>query len=121
MSFSRKPEIYKGNTAFKGSFGTDAASSEWTITDRPYWVGKGYGWPRDILMVASFIGSHFMNEVTAYKSTVNSVAYKVSEGYSMKETIRGLKANTSVEDYLARNLPLQVQPPEKNSRVQKSF
>jgi hypothetical protein len=102
MSFTRKPEFYKGNTAFKGSFGTNAATSEWTITDRPYWVGKGYGWPRDILMVASFIGSHFMNEVTAFKSTVNSVAYKVSEGYSMKETIRGVKANTSVDDFLAR-------------------
>jgi hypothetical protein len=104
MSFTRKPEIYKGNTAFKGSFGTSAATSEWTITDRPYWVGKGYGWPRDILMVASFIGSHFMNEVTAYKSTVNSVAYKISEGYSMKETIRGVKASTSVDDFLARIL-----------------
>jgi hypothetical protein len=101
-SYTRKPEIYKGNPAFKGSFGTDAATSEWTQTNRPYWVAKGYGWPNDILMVCSGLGSHFMNEVTAYKSTVNSVAFKVSEGYSMKETLRGVKANTTVDDFLAR-------------------
>lgn len=103
-SYTRKPEIYKGNPAFKGSFGTDNATSEWTQTNRAYWVGKGYSWPNDILMVCSGLGSHFMNEVTAYKSTVNSVAYKVSDGYSMNETIRGVRTNTTVEDFLARIL-----------------
>jgi hypothetical protein len=45
-----------------------------------------------------------MNEVTVYKSTINSVAYKVSEGYGPDETIRGVKSNTTVDDFLSRIL-----------------
>jgi hypothetical protein len=104
MSFARKPHIYKGNPEFKGSWGTNPDDSEWLRTDRPYWVARGYGWPNDILMITSGIGSHFMNEVTSYKSTVASVQYKVSEGYSMTETIRGVVANTSVDEFLSRIL-----------------
>lgn len=104
MAFTRKPHINKGNTEFKGSFGTNWDDSEWTMTDRPYWVSRGYGWPADILMITSGIGSHFMNEMTAYKSTVASVNYKVSEGYSMEEEIKGVTENTSVEEFLSRIL-----------------
>jgi hypothetical protein len=104
MSFGRKPHIYKGNPEFKGSFGTNPDDSEWLRTDRPYWVARGYGWPNDILMITAGIGSHFMNEVTAYKSTVASVQYKVSEGYSMNEEIRGVTQNTTVEEFLSRIL-----------------
>ncbi len=104
MSFTRKPHIYKGNTEYKGSFGTNDSDSEWMFADRPYWVSRGYGWPNDILMICSGLGSHFMNEVTVYKSTINSVAYKVSDGYGNDETIRGVKANTTVDDFLTRIL-----------------
>lgn len=102
MAFIRKPHINKGNPVFKGSWGTNPDDSEWLRNDRPYWVARGYGWPNDILMITSGIGSHFMNEVTAYKSTVASVQYKVSEGYSMTETIRGVVVNTTVDDFLSR-------------------
>ncbi len=104
QSFTRKPHIYHGNTEFKGSFGTNDDDSEWFYADRPYWVSRGYGWPVDILMICSGLGSHFMNEPTAYKSTINSVAYKVSEGYGPDETLRGVKANTTVDDFLTRIL-----------------
>ena len=33
IGYTRKPEIYKGNPEFKGSFGTDEATSEWTMVD----------------------------------------------------------------------------------------
>lgn len=103
-SFTRKSHIYKGNPQFKGSFGTNDDDSEWLFADRAYWVSRGYGWPVDILMICSGLGSHFMNEVTVYKSTINSVAYKVSEGYGPDETLRGVKANTTVDDFLTRIL-----------------
>jgi hypothetical protein len=95
-SYIRKPEIQQGNPVFKGSFGTDAATSEWTRTDRPYYQARGVGWPNDILFITEDIGSHFMNEVTFYKSTVSSLVYKISDGYSWEETIRGVAAESDV-------------------------
>jgi hypothetical protein len=99
--YVRKPDIYKGNPEFKGSFGTDAATSEWIFTDRAYYDARNVGWPNDILFVADGIGSHFMNDVTVYKSTVSSLTYKVSDGYSNNELIRGLVTNTTGEGFLA--------------------
>jgi hypothetical protein len=99
--YVRKPNIYKGNTEFNGSFGTDAATSEWIMTDRPYYDALNTPWPDDILLVADGIGSHFMNDVTVFKSTVSSLAYKVSEGYSDKEKIRGVITDTTVNGFLA--------------------
>jgi hypothetical protein len=98
----RKPHIYKGNTGFEtnGSFGSDPETSEWTFTDQPYWQKRNAGWPLEILNVGNDIGQHFMFEPTQYKSTVSSIVYKVSEGYSMNESIRGLKTGTTVADFM---------------------
>ncbi len=98
----RKPQIYKGNTGFEtaGSFGTDPATSEWTYSDRPYWSARGIGWPLDILNVGNDLGQHFMYEATQYKSTVSSIVYKVTEGYSMNEGIRGMTPGTTVADFM---------------------
>ena len=101
-NWMRKPEIYKGNIGFgaNGSFGSDPVSSEWTFTDRPYWNARGVGWPLDILNIGNDLGQHFMYEPTHYKSTVSSIVYKVTEGYSMNESIRGLKTGTTVADFM---------------------
>ena len=99
--YVRKPEIYLGQTEFNGSSGTDAETSEWIFTDRPYYQARGANWPWDILWVAQGLGSHFMNEVTIYKSTVTSLAYLVSQGYSMDELIKGVVTGTTVTDFLA--------------------
>jgi len=98
----RKPQIYKGNSGFEksGSFGTDPATSEWNYTDQPYWQKRNAGWPLEILNVGNDIGQHFMNEPTQYKSTVSSTVYQVSEGYSMKELIKGMKTGTTVATFL---------------------
>ncbi len=100
--YYRKPEIYQGNPYFKGSFGTDAATSEWLRVDRPYFQAKGIDWPLDILSICDGLGQHFMNTVTVYKSTVGSLEYKVSEGFSMNESIRGVKTGTDVNSFLAK-------------------
>ena len=105
MAFSRKPEIYKGNTQFKGSFGTNWDDSEWTMTDHAYWAARvTSNWNHGVLMLSSGLGSHFMDEMTAYKSTVASVQYKVSEGYSLNEEIKGVVQNTTLEEFLSKIL-----------------
>jgi hypothetical protein len=98
IGYTRKPEIYKGNPEFKGSFGTDVATSEWTMVDEKYYNALSTPWPQNWLQVAVGIGSHFMNDVSIYKSTVASNAYKVSLGYLSPQTIRGLASNVKVAD-----------------------
>jgi hypothetical protein len=97
----RKPQFYNGETEYKASFGTNADDSQWLMRDRPYFAAAGIrNYPAVILAVASDLGQHFMQEVTAYKSTVTSTIYKVSPGYSMKETIRGITTGTTAGDFL---------------------
>ncbi len=94
----RKPEIYKGNPEYKGSFGTTPEDAEWTYTDRPYWQARNAGWPMEILNIGNDVGQHFMYTPTHYMSTVTSVVYKVSDGYSMNEEIRGVRTGQTVAD-----------------------
>lgn len=97
----RKPEIYKGNIDFNGSFGTNEENSEWIQTDQAYYDARNAGWPDDILLVADGLGSHFMNEVLFYKSTVKSNVYNVSDGYKTPQSIRGVITDTTVAGFLA--------------------
>ena len=97
----RKPEIYKGNPVIQASFGTTPENSEWTHTDRPYWQALNVGYPQDILFTAADLGKHYFVPPTHYMSTVNSVVYKVSDGYSMNEEIRGMVTGTTVNEFIA--------------------
>jgi hypothetical protein len=101
----RKPEFYKGKTGFNESFGTNTDDSEWLMYNQAYWDARNAGWPQDILLVADGLGNHFMNEVTIYKSTVGSNVYKVSDGYTMDEEIRGVITGTKVTGFLENIIP----------------
>ena len=101
MNWKRKPDIYKPNPLTGNSFGTNPEDSEWIVESNKTWQERGVNWPWDIINVSSDIGQHFMNDPTHYKSTVSSVVYKVSEGYSIKEEIRGVVTGTSRADFEA--------------------
>jgi hypothetical protein len=101
-SYTRKPEVYLPDPEFQGSFGATPEESEWTLTNENTLQLKGYGWPQWRTLVPEGTGSHFMNEVTVYRSTVASLFYKVSKGYSMDEEIRGVVDGTTVEDLIAK-------------------
>jgi hypothetical protein len=101
QGFVRKPEIFLGNPEYKGSFGTNDATSEWLFTDRAYYDARNVGWPLDILYVCQGLGSHFVNDPTVYVSTISSLYYKVSGGYSEEETIEGIITDTTVAGFLA--------------------
>jgi hypothetical protein len=102
-NYSRKPHVWKGRTeaGAAGSFGTNLEDTEWTWTNRPYWQARNVGWPMEILNIGNDFGQHFMDEPTHYKSTVTAVVYKVSDGYSMNEEIRGLTTGTTVSTFIA--------------------
>ncbi len=97
----RKPEIYEANDVMQASFGTTPEDAEWTWTNRAYWQARNAGWPMEILNVGNDVGQHYMIEPTHYKSTVTSPVYKVSDGYSMDEEIRGIVTGATVADLLA--------------------
>ena len=100
-NWMRKPEIYKGNPDYQGSFGTTPEDAEWTYTDRAYWQARNVGWPFEILNIGNDIGQHFMYTPTHYMSTVSSIVYKVSDGYSMNEEIRGVRTGQTVADLMS--------------------
>ncbi len=100
-SWIRKPQYWQGKTGHNESFGTNAEDSEWLLRNQAYYDARNAGWPNDILFVASDLGKHFMNEITIYKSTVTSNPYKVSEGFSMSEEVRGVVTGTTADDFLA--------------------
>lgn len=98
--YTRKPNVYHGNTEAKGSWGTNADDSEWTMTNQAYWDKLNTPWPLNWYNICTGIGSHEMNTVTMYRSTISSKVYKVSDGYSMNETIKGVKTGTTLTEFV---------------------
>lgn len=99
-SWIRKPQYYKGKTGFRESFGTNPEDCEWIWTNQPYWQARNVGWPLEILNVGNDLGRHHFNEVTGYQSVIYSNIYKVSEGYSINESIRNVPAGISTAEFL---------------------
>ncbi len=106
-SWMRKPEVWKGNTEGGASFayGGTWEESEWTYWDVKYWQKRGHpigiSWFHSELAVTEDIGRHTMIEPTHYKSTVSSMVYKVSDGYSTAEGIKGVKTGTTGASFLS--------------------
>ena len=98
----RKPHIYKPNPVIQASFGTGPDDSEWLFYNEAYYEINGGPYPglRARNNSINNVGQHTMIEPTHYKSTVGSLVYKVSDGYSMNEEIRGLKTGTTVGVFL---------------------
>ncbi|MDX1283378.1 MAG: T9SS type A sorting domain-containing protein [Draconibacterium sp.] len=93
----RKPQFTTGRTIFNESF-SNPPGSEWEYKSfLGYWIPNGVG---NKEVVTWDLGSHFFLEPTHYKSTITSVVYKVSKGYSMNELIRGPRIGTTVSEFL---------------------
>lgn len=108
-SYTRKADIYKGDPDFAGSFADTPEDSEWLMNNESLMQNKGYGWPNWRTEVPQGTGSHFMNDVTIYRSTVSSTVYAVSAGYSMEETIAGVDPGTTVEGFKANIIKAQAE------------
>jgi len=100
FSIGRKPEINKGNPIPGAGFGPTREEAEWRVWDGDYWSALGFGWPWSHYNMESDLGKHFANPPTAYMSTVSSLSYLVSEGFSMNEEIMGVTTGTTVDDFL---------------------
>jgi hypothetical protein len=94
-SWRRLPGVWKGNPVMKASQKKDDPENfEWDVKSPSDFGGSANPVP-------SNIGQHFFIPPTHYISTVSSVVYKVSEGYSMSESIRGMTTGTTVSGFMA--------------------
>jgi hypothetical protein len=100
LGLTRKPEFWKADTIINSSFGPTPDSSQWVYVNKGMLVLLGLQWPANQQMVAEGIGSHQINPVTVYKSTVESLDYIVSDGYKTPQTIIGVVTNTTSEDLM---------------------
>jgi hypothetical protein len=89
------PQLEPYGTLTKGNFGV-----EWAWYTPDFYYAQNYGWADAELGISRGIGSHQMDPITFYKSTISSSVYKVSPGYSLKETIKGVKTQTTVNDFV---------------------
>ena len=100
FSIIRKPEYFLGKPGYQESFGTNATDSEWILLGAPERLNLGFSGYMVDKGTTLDLGKHFFNPPTHYMSTVTSAIYKVSEGYSMKESIRGLTQGTTVANFV---------------------
>ena len=99
-SFVRKPEYVFPNPVPNGSFADNEEDSEWVTFNQAYWFERQIVWPQQILYITLDLGRHSFIPATHYMSTVTSLSYIVSPGYSDEEWIRGIITGTTVADFL---------------------
>jgi hypothetical protein len=96
----RKPEITKPNPLIGNSFGTNQEDSEWIVWNQ-FVVSSVLNLPGGYQFhLESDLGQHFFYEPTEYMSTITALVYKVSKGYTLNESIRGIVTGTSVEQFI---------------------
>jgi hypothetical protein len=103
FSLQRKPNVTKGNPLPGMALGESLETSEYKWITSNYLnsaAGGGWGWPWRMLKQWDDFGKHYFVPTTDYMSTVASVVYKVSPGYSLKEEIKGITTGTKVSDLL---------------------
>ena len=88
----RKPFVYKGVTNLGEGFGTDADNSDWFFN-----LNTDFGWDNNKL--SENVGTHFMDPVTLYKSTVSSLVYISDDGFEGKLYVNGIGNGETVEQF----------------------
>ncbi len=90
----RKPYIWKGNPSYYESAGTSPEDCEWAWAN-----AQEQGLDQQEFI--STIGSHNLDPVTVFMSTVKSLVYIVDDGYVGDLGITGISNNETVEQFIA--------------------
>lgn len=91
-NFIRKPQIWKGNPNNRGSWGTTPDDSEWIVVK---WGGSGQPWEP----ISEGLGSHSISLPTVYISTISSLKYLVSDGFTGIQTLQGDLSGTTLQNF----------------------
>jgi hypothetical protein len=93
----RKPHVFKPCLDYECGWGTNAKDSDWIVIK----MGDTYnGIEITNNALAYDIGSHIIDPVTAYISTVNSFLYDVDDGYEGDLFIKGVSDGETVQQFM---------------------
>lgn len=100
LTATRKPHIWRGNPESGGSFSPKSAVpnealSEWKDLRIQHWYDASTTPLSQWEWCSEGLGSHYMDPITVYKSTISSNNYLVSDGYTDGQTIRGIPSGTT--------------------------
>jgi hypothetical protein len=96
--FKRKPHITKGNPIPGGALAPgDPVACEWISINPVVEYGE---LPNTAEIALGGVGTHYMEPITRYRSTVNSMVYKVSPGFGHEQEILGIISGTTVPEFL---------------------
>jgi hypothetical protein len=98
-NITRKPTIIEGNTENATSMGTTPEDSEWIVRKKGMEPDDVSGNLGISMWVSEGIGSHYVEPVNFYKSTISSNNYIVSSGFSNTESVYGVDVNTTIESF----------------------
>jgi hypothetical protein len=116
QSISRKSQYWKADTIPNYSFGNTPDSSMWTYVDNNILLALGY--KNADMAVADGLGFQALDPITVHKSTVSSLDYLVSDGYTTPQSIEGVKTATTVADFLLSLI--KVDPGQEFSLIAKT-
>lgn len=93
----RKPSVFKPCIEYECGWGTNEEDSDWIV------IKQGDEYNGIIInndALAYDIGSHIIDPVTAYISTVNSFLYDVDDGYEGDLFIKGVSDGETVQQFM---------------------
>lgn len=101
-NLQRLPTVYKGNPVSMGSFGYEGIETpeNYDVTAPVLGDSAAFEWNYFDAVPSNFDIGHHAMDVTVHKSTVNSIVYEVSTGFSTSESISGVITGTTVADML---------------------
>ena len=116
FTIRRKPQYWKNDTlpGLEGSWAHSDDSTEWNCRQIQDYLDQGYTEIQAMAKLTENIGSHTFDPITEYLSTITSLYYRVSAGYSRDETIRGIVSGTRVGEFVDK---LDQKDPEQKLEI----
>jgi hypothetical protein len=93
----REPDIFKGVSTIGEGISEDHEICQWIVGDEDYWPEgePGVRWSG----MTQHFGTHIMDNVAIYVSTITSASYIVSTGFEGDQDVKGVVTGTTVEAF----------------------
>ncbi|MCP4312435.1 MAG: T9SS type A sorting domain-containing protein [Bacteroidetes bacterium] len=92
----REPDIYHGVSKVGEGISEDHEVSQWIVGDELYWPEVEGRWTG----MTQHFGTHNMEVVSVYVSTITSANYMVSTGFEGLQDVKGVVEGTTVQQFI---------------------
>lgn len=97
LVFIREPHVHKGVSTIGEGISEDHEVCQWIVGDELYWPEVEGRWTG----MTQHFGSHSIDVVAIYVSTITSSVYIVSTGFEGIQSVKGVVDGTTVEQFIA--------------------